>query len=287
MAVGVTLFGAELSAALFSRSLALLADSGHVALDVFALGLAYGAHRLVRRRPDKKYTYGYHRAEVLAAALNALLLLLLVGFVVREALVRLWSPAPVLWGPMVVMAGVGLGGNVLMAFLLGSHEARDLNMRAAFLHVVGDALGSVAVLVAALGLALFRAPWMDTVASLLISGLLLVGAARVLRRAGRVLAEGVPEGLSLAEITGAMLAYPGVREVHDLHVWSLGPRFSALTAHVVVGERSLPEAEAVVRHLGELIRERFGIGHVTLQVEGEACGGPWCNGREEGPGCGR
>jgi len=285
--LGVLLFVAELVTAFFSGSLALLADTGHVFLDVFALSLAYWASLLARRRPDHKYTYGYHRLEVLAAALNALLLFFLVGFVVHEALGRFRSPAAILAGPVVAMAGLGLLGNLLMAWLLHSHEKHDLNVRAAFLHVLGDALGSVAVLLGGLSVLLFQALWVDPAASLFISGIILVGAVRVLRETLRVLAEGVPEGYSLLEISAAMAAFPGVQEVHDLHVWSLGPQFPALTAHVVVGDLSLREADALAENLRQMLHKRFGIEHVTLQMEGEVCSGPCCNGGAEEEKCAR
>jgi cobalt-zinc-cadmium efflux system protein len=281
LGVGVVLFVAELSVAFLSGSLALLADSGHVFLDVFALGLAYLATRLVKRRPDRIYTYGRQRAEVLAAAINALLLVFLAGFVLAEALSRLRWPRPVLAEPFLAMAGGGLLGNLLIAFLLGAHEKHDLNMRAAFLHVLGDALGSLAALLAAVGLFLFGRPWVDSAASLFISGILIFGAVRLLRRAGRVLAEGVPEGLSLTEIAAGIAAIPGVVEVHDLHVWSLTPRFPVLTAHVVLGDLSLREADRMAHDLRRMLRDRFGIEHVTLQMEARACPGPSCNGREE------
>ncbi len=270
---------AEVLTAIFSKSLALLADAGHLFLDIFALFLAYLGARVALRRPDERYTYGYHRAEVLAAALNSLLLFLLVGFVVQEAVRRIFAPTQVLVTPVLVMAGAGLLGNLLMASLLFRHEKGDLNLRAAFLHVLGDALGSVVVLISGLVLAFSGPAWIDPVASLVISGIILLGAVRVVRVAVRVLGEGVPEGLSLAEIAATMAAVPGVREVHDLHVWTIKPGFPALTAHVVVGDLPLREADRVAEELRRRIRERFGIEHVTLQVEGESCSGPYCNGQ--------
>lgn len=270
-------FVAELGVGLLTGSLALLADSGHVLLDVAALALAYVGARWAGRRPDERYTYGYRRAEVIVAAVNGLFLFLLVGFVVAEAVDRLRTPKEVWVGPMMAMAGAGLLGNLAMAALLGHHDADDLSMRAAFLHVLGDALGSLAVVLGGASMILTGQTWPDAAASLLISGILLVGAIRVLRRAGRVLAEGVPEGLVLGEVARAMAEVGGVREVHDLHVWSLGPGSPALTAHVVLGERSLQEADAIVAELRRILKERFGIHHVTIQVESGACQAPCCN----------
>lgn len=279
LVLGGALFFAEILTALFSGSLALLADAGHLFLDVFALLLAYGGAKLSRRRPDQHYTYGYHRAEVLAAAINALLLFFLVGFVAKEAMSRLLAPHPVLVGPMLGMAIAGFLGNFGMALLLSRHEKEDLNMRAAFLHVLGDALGSVAVLIAALTLAFSGPLWIDPAASLFISGVIFVGAIRMAKKAMRILGEGVPDGLSLAEIAETMANVPGVREVHDLHVWTIKPGFLALTAHVVLGDRTLWEADRVAEELRRKIRERFGIEHMTIQVEGQSCPGPCCNGK--------
>ncbi len=260
-------------------SLALLADSGHLFLDVVALGLAYFGARWALRRPNSRYTYGFRRAEVLAAALNAFLLLLLVGFVVREALERMAAPREIWAGPTLLMGVVGFVGNLLMAALLHRHEKSDLNMRAAFLHVLGDALGSLAVILAGLALVLFGKAWVDAAASFFISGIVLLGALRVLREAGRVLFEAMPEDLSFAEIVEALRSLPGVQGVHDLHVWSLVPGFPVLTAHVVMGNCSLAEADAVLSQARKILSERFGIEHVTLQVECAACEGLACNGR--------
>lgn len=276
---GLFLFCAELGVAWLAGSLALLADSGHLFLDVVALGLAYFGARFALRRPNSRYTYGFRRAEVLAAALNAFLLLLLVGFVVREAWERLAAPREIWATPTLAMGVVGFLGNIFMAFLLHRHEKSDLNMRAAFLHVLGDALGSLAVILAGLALVLFGKAWVDVAASFFISGIVLFGALRVLRGAARVLFEAVPEDLSFGEIAQTLRSLPGVQEVHDLHVWSLVPGFPVLTAHLVLGNCSLAEADAVLSQARKVLSQRFGIEHVTLQVECAACEGFSCNGR--------
>ncbi len=277
--IGVSLFLAELATAFLSGSLALLADSGHLFLDVFALALAYVGSKVAARQPDQRYTYGYHRAEVLAAAFNAALLFLLVGFVVHEASARFFLPASLRVVPMLTMAVVGLGGNILMGIFLSRHEKEDLNMRAAFLHVLGDALGSLAVLGAGIVLVFSGPTWVDPAASLLIALFISVGAVRVLRGALRILAEAAPDELSVTEIARALAAVPGVQDVHDLHIWSLKPGFPALTAHVVLGKLSLGDADRVAEEIRMRLRERFGVEHVTLQVEGQSCTGPCCNGQ--------
>ena len=276
---GLFLFCAELGVAWLAGSLALLADAGHLFLDVVALGLAYFGARWALRRPDSRYTYGFRRAEVLAAAVNGFLLLFLVGFVVREALERLGAPREIWGGPTLAMGVVGFLGNAFMALLLHRHEKSDLNMRAAFLHVLGDALGSLAVILAGIAIVLFGKVWVDAAASFFIAGIVLFGALRILRDAGRVLFEAVPEDLSFGEIAQTLRSLPGVQDVHDLHVWSLVPGFPMLTAHLVLGNCSLAEADAILAQARKILGERFGIEHVTLQAECAACEGLACNGR--------
>lgn len=260
-----------------------MADSAHVFLDVVALGLAYLGARLSRRPPTARYTYGFRRVEVLTAAVNGLTLLLLLVFLVKEAFERLGAPRLVQAGPMLGVALAGLLVNFLMAVLLWRHEEEDLNLRAAFLHVLGDALGSVAAIAAGIVIALTGWNGADPLASLVIAAIVGMGAVRVLRRTFRVLAEGVPEGLSLEAVAQRLQAVPGVRDVHDVHLWSIGPGFPALSAHVVVDSRSMAEADALASRLRQLLREEFGLEHVTLQLEGTFCGAPCCNGATRGP----
>lgn len=278
LALGFFVFLGELLTGLFAGSLALLADSAHVFLDVVALGLAYFGARISRRPPTTRYTYGFRRVEVLTAAINGLTLLLLLGLLTKEAVARFGAPMMVHAEPMLAMAVVGLVANFLMAGLLWHHEEEDLNMRAAFLHVLGDALGSLAALAAGVAIVLTGWTGADPLASLFIAAVVGVGAVRLLRRSFRVLAEGTPEGLELEKITKRLLEVAGVRGVHDLHLWSIGPGFPALSAHVVVDSGSLAEAEALAARLRKLLGEEFGLAHVTLQLEREFCGAPCCNG---------
>jgi len=281
LSLGLLVFAAELLTGLFVGSLALLADSAHVFLDVAALGLAYLGARLSRRPPTARYTYGLRRVEVLTAAVNGLALLLLLGFVGKEALGRLSMPRAVHAEPMLGVAVAGLLANLFMAGLLRHHEEEDLNMRAAFLHVLGDALGSLAALAAGFVILLTGWSMADPLASLAIVTVVGIGAVRLLRRAFRILAEGVPEGLDAQHIAQLILAVPAVKDVHDLHLWSIGPGFPALSAHVVVEAESMDEADALAAQLRRLLREEFGLAHVTLQLERSLCDAPCCNGVKE------
>lgn len=254
---------AEVVGGLLSGSLALLADAGHMMTDNLALALALAASRFSRRPPDEGRTYGYQRVEILAALGNALLLSVVCVAVVWEAWARIRAPRPVEAGLMGAIAAGGLAVNLVAAWILREREG-NLNVRAAFLHVVGDLLGSAGALAAA-GLVAWRG-WLraDPVASLVICAILLWGAYRLLRETVHVLLEGAPSHLDIAEIRRTLLEVQGVAAVHDLHVWSLGST-PLLTAHLVA-DHSLPLAR-VLREATDRVRDRFGIAHATLQVE--------------------
>jgi len=267
---GITFF-AELIGGLVTGSLALLSDAAHVFLDMFALGLAYGALRLSARPASERFTYGLHRTQVLAALVNGATLAFVAVGIVREAIVRLTDPRPILAGPMVTIAVVGLAVNLVVALLLRAHDKHDLGVHSAFLHVLGDALGSLGTIAA--GTVILLTGWTpaDALASLAIATVIMVGAVRVLRRSLRVLAEGAPEGISVPDVARAMQDIPGVEGVHDLHVWAVAPGYPALSAHVVLGDQAISAAERVMAELRRVLHERFSIEHTTLQVECAPC----------------
>ncbi len=267
---GLIFFG-ELMAGFLTGSLALLSDAAHVFLDFFALALSYGAIRLSALPPDDRHTYGYHRLRVLAALVNGALLLVVAFQIFREAIHRLSDPQPVLAGPMLVVAVVGLLVNLLVAFVLRGHDHEDLNVRSAFLHVLGDALASVGVIVA--GAIIVLTGWMvaDPLVSVLIGIIILVGSGSLLRKTLHILVEGVPSGLTATDVAEAMQELPAVSEVHDVHVWTVSPRYVSLSAHVVLDDQSLSEAQSVMERLKEMLVERFNIEHTTIQFECESC----------------
>jgi len=261
----------EVVGGLATGSLALLADAGHVATDAAALALALGAVWLMRRPATEERSFGWLRAEVLAALTNAAALIAVSGVVLWEAARRLGDPPTVDGGPMLAVAGVGLAGNAVAAWVLfrGSGHAAGLNRRGALLHVVGDLLGSVAAIVAGAVILLTGWDLADPLLSAGIGALILWGAWRLLRDALDVLLEAAPGGLDPAEVRRAMEAAPGVVGIHDLHVWTVSSGLVALSAHVEVaveGPGDRPWADLLPR-LATLLRERFGIAHVTLQPE--------------------
>jgi len=263
---------AQVFAGLWTGSLALLSDSAHVFLDLLALGMSYVALRLAAQPADDRHTYGFHRLQVLAALVNGATLLLVTFEIFREAWERLRHPAPVLVGPMLVVAIIGLVANLLVAFVLGGHDHENLNVHSAFLHVLGDALSSVGVIVAGAIMAVTGWTVADPLASVLIGLVILAGSGRVLRGAVHILVEGVPEGLTVSRVSEVMGKVPGVAEVHDLHVWTVGPGYVALSAHVVLDDQSLSQAQAVMDGLKESLRQGFGIEHTTVQFECGNCG---------------
>jgi cobalt-zinc-cadmium efflux system protein len=263
---------AQVVAGLWTGSLALLSDSAHVFLDLLALGMSYVALRLAAQPADDRHTYGFHRLQVLAALVNGATLLLVTFEIFREAWQRLRHPAPVLVGPMLVVAVIGLVANLLVAFVLGGHDHENLNVHSAFLHVLGDALSSVGVIVAGAIMAVTGWTLADPLASVLIGLVILAGSGRVLRGAVHILVEGVPEGLTVSKVGEVMGKVPGVAEVHDLHVWTVGPGYVALSAHVVLDDQALSQAQAVMDGLKESLRQSFGIEHTTVQFECGNCG---------------
>jgi len=257
----------ELIAGFWTGSLALLADAAHMLTDAAGLGLALFAIWIAHRPPTPAKTYGYYRAEILAALVNALVLLVVAGGILAEAWKRWWAPGDVLAAPMAAVAALGLGVNLLSAALLHHGAHASLNVRAAYLEVVSDALSSLAALVAAGVMLTTGWTGADAVASALIALFILPRTWGLLRQAVNVLLEGTPPHLELAQIEAAMCAIPGVRRVHDLHVWTLTSGREAMSAHVVVDD--VGQSERLLEALHALLHARFGIDHTTVQLETE------------------
>lgn len=249
---------------LLTGSLALLADAGHMLSDAGALVVALVAARLAERPPDARQTMGYQRAEVLGAALNAGALLVLAVWIAVEAVERLQAPGFVHAGPMMVVAATGLLVNLVVAWVL-HRGARTINTRAALLHVLGDALGSVGALTAGALVAWGGFLWADPAISLVISAILLTGSWRVLREVSAVLMHSAPGHVDVSELEHAILDVPGVDSVHALHVWTLRPGEDVLTVHIVVAPGvDIPD---VCARVTEAALERVPRAHVTVQPE--------------------
>ncbi|BBM02262.1 cation diffusion facilitator family transporter [Microbulbifer sp. GL-2] len=247
-----------------SGSLALLSDAGHMLTDSFALALGAVAAVLAKKPADRELSFGWGRAEVLAAVTNGLIMLLIVAAISFAAINRLHNPQPVHGGTVMLIAFVGLLINIVAAWVLYRGE-RTLNIRGALLHVMGDMLGSVAALIS--GAVIYFTGWVpiDPLLSLLICFLILISCVRLLRDAVDVLMERVPRELSLPVVGETLAQVNGVRSVHDLHIWRLDSSTISLSAHIVVDD--LQAWPAVLERLRETLIKRFGIDHITLQPE--------------------
>lgn len=269
LAITVTVMIVEVVGAIVSGSLALLADAAHMLTDVAGLTMGLVAASLARRPATPLRTWGYHRAEILGAAAQAALLFAVGTFVLVEGVRRLLEPPAVASGAMVVFGVVGLVGNAIGLVILAGARGANLNMRAAFLEVVNDALGSVAVLVAAGLIAAFGWYRADAVASILIGVLIVPRTIRLLREAVNVLLESTPKGLDLGEVREHLLALEHVHEVHDLHASQVATGIPVLTAHVVVDESCFHDGHlaSMLDEVQRCIAVDFGIEHSTIQFE--------------------
>lgn len=268
LATGLTLAyaGVEAGVGWWAGSLALVADAGHMVNDAAALALAAVAAWLARRPASARHSYGFGRAEFLAALVNSLALLALVAWLTVSAVQRLHDPQPVIGEAVSLAAAVGLAINIGVAWLLSRGE-KNLNVRAALLHVLGDLLGSVAALLSGIVIAFTGWTPIDPLLSLGIGALVLISSLRLLREALHGLMEGTPFALAPEEVGRALATVPGVASVHDLHIWNVAPEQVMLSAHLVV--RDLRQWETVLDACHALLGERFNIQHATLQPEPE------------------
>jgi cation diffusion facilitator family transporter len=275
LALTVLVLAAEVVGAVLSGSLALLADAGHMATDALGIGLALGAVSLAQRPARGRRTFGWQRAEILAAVANGLLLLGVAIYVLVEAIRRIGDPPEIDSGLMIGFAAGGLVVNLIGLALLHRGRERSLNVRGAYLEVLGDALGSAAVVVA--GLVIVATSWApaDTVASLLIGCLVVPRAWHLLREALDVLLEAAPTGVDLEQVRAHMLEVDGVTGIHDLHAWTITSGLPVLSAHVVVAEEALAGGHGgrVLDALCACLGDHFDVAHCTFQLEGAAHAG--------------
>ncbi len=282
------ILAAEIIGGIWSGSLALLSDAAHVFSDIFALGLSYFALRLALRPPDDKHSYGWHRAEVLAALVNGVSLLAIALGIWYEAYQRWQNPVQIRSTEMMIIAVIGLAVNIAVAFILGGHDheyghahtdnenhkkkPRNLNVQSAFLHVLGDLISSVGVIIAAILIGITDAYWIDPLVSILIGAIILVSAYRVTRKSLHILVEGVPEGMSVQKINESIRTIPSVETVHDLHIWNLNSENIALSAHIVLENQNSQPDEEIMNQIKALLAAQYGIQHTTLQFERIPCG---------------
>jgi len=256
---------AEVVGGIAANSLALLADAGHMFSDAAALGLSLVAVVLAQRPATSQRTYGFHRAEILAALTNGSALLVLSVLIAREAWERLSAPPEVQGGLMLAVAFGGLVINLANLRILSGGRESNLNVRGAWLHVMADTLGSVGAISAGAAIYFFGWRWADPVASFIIASLVLYSAWGLVRETLDVLMEGVPRGISIEEVTEALKGLPGVRDAHDLHVWSLTSGRNIATIHLVIDEDA--DHQGIIDAANRTLADRFAIQHATIQVE--------------------
>ncbi len=267
----------ELAGGILANSLALLGDAGHMFTDTLALGLAIAAVSLARRPASQTRTYGFYRAEVLAALANGAFLLAICGLIFYRAYQRFVEPAEVKGGLMLGVAAIGLAANLAGILILRSASRQNLNVRGAFLHMWGDTISSMGVILA--GVIILTTGWtiVDPIISIFIGLIILRGAAGLVMESSDILLEAVPRHLDVAQISGALREIQGVKDVHDMHLWTITSGIYALSCHLLIEDLMVSESARIVEEVNRLLDRRFGIGHSTLQLECQECGsGPVC-----------
>lgn len=261
----------EVVGGILSGSLALLADAGHMLTDTMALALSAIAFRMSTRPADAKRSYGYQRFQILAAFVNGLSLLVIVGWILFEAVQRILDPPQVLGQMMLIVAAAGLAVNIIVFLVIHGGDQENLNMRGAALHVLGDLLGSIAAMTAAI--IILSTGWMpiDPILSIGVALLIFRSAWHLVNRSAHILLEGAPEWLDVAEIQGRIIeSNPEVDEIHHVHVWGLTPQHLMLTMHVALRQNQ-SDTTPIVRSIKNLLKRDYGIDHSTIEVECDDC----------------
>ncbi|MDD5491061.1 MAG: cation diffusion facilitator family transporter [bacterium] len=262
----------EIIGGLASNSLALLSDAGHMFTDTFALGLSLWAIKMAQKPPTHHKTYGYHRLEILAALANGILLALISIWIFYEAYQRFFNPPEIKSGLMLVVAIIGLIGNFIGLTILQRSSQNNLNVRGALLHMLGDTLSSVGVIIGGVFIAFTGWKMIDPIVSILINGFIIHSAFQLIFESGEVLLEAVPRGLVLQDVVAEVKKVPGVRDLHDLHIWTITSGLHALSSHILIDDQQISTGTAILQEVEEVLEHKFGITHTTLQLESEACG---------------
>jgi cobalt-zinc-cadmium efflux system protein len=266
MAATLALAGGEIVGGLLGHSVALLNDALHNLSDVPALGISWLAMRWAERPADEEKTYGYHRAGILAAFTNAIVLVLLSLWLGYEAILRLRAPVEVTesWMAWTSLAALAVNAGITAVLVRGRH---DLNLRSLLVHNFGDALSNIAILGGALAIYRTKAEWIDPVLGLAIGAMVLWSSVGILREAAHVLLEGRPKGTEIKQVAKAILTVPGAQEVHDIHIWTIGAGHAVLSCHVCIPDMHMDESERILRGIQEKLLKEFHIRHATIQFE--------------------
>lgn len=260
----------EFGFGLFTGSLALIADATHNLTDTFTLSVSYGANRLAKREANESKTFGYGRATILAALLNASVMIAVAVFIAFEAIQRLQHPVEIEGGIVALVASVGIIVNSSIAFVL-SKNRKDLNMRSAFIDMAFDALSSLGAVIAGLIMMFTDIQYVDSVVGLLIAALLLYNTLKILKEAVQILLEGTPKDVNTTELTRAINESPKVLSVDDMHIWAIRSGYNALSCHIVIDEKDLGDSRNIVETVKNELRVKHDIQHATVEVELQDC----------------
>ena len=259
----------EFAGGFLSNSISLVSDAIHVLTDVIAIALSLLAVVLATRSHSGITTYGYHRAEVLAALVNGITLVILSGWILYEAFQRVLQPRPIDAPIMLAAAGLGLVGNLIVILLLRGHANKSINLQSAFVHVIYDTVSSVAVIITGFVAFYSGTVILDPLVAFLIAGLITRSAYSIVKGSTHILLEGAPRKLDIAEVTNSLKEINGVVDVHDLHVWTISTGMDALSGHVVIRDQMLSQSGKVLGTINELLSDKYGIRHTTIQLENE------------------
>jgi cobalt-zinc-cadmium efflux system protein len=267
----LVIMAVEVAGGLLSHSLALLSDAGHMLTDALALGLGVLAMNLARRPATPTRTYGYHRAEIMAALTNGTVLILVSVYIFYQAY-RRFSTLPAVKSPlMVAVAVLGLIANIIAMFLLRRGSRRSINIRAAFWHIIGDTMSSVGVIIA--GAIIYFTGWYiaDPILAVIIGIVILWGAVSIVREASDILLESVPAHVDMESLTTSVKAVPGVEDLHDVHVWTITSGIYAMSAHLKIADQTVSQSGDILTKVNQVLADNFNITHTTLQLECESC----------------
>jgi cobalt-zinc-cadmium efflux system protein len=272
----------EVTGGLLSRSLALLSDAGHMLTDALSVFLSYLAIRWSKKPATAQRTFGYHRTEILAALVNGLTLLAISGYIFYEAIRRFFQPEVIKVDILLIVAAVGLAGNLFGMLILNRESHDNLNIRSTFFHLLGDALSSLGVIVG--GIVIMLTGWsvVDSLISVLIGGLVLRSAIDLIFESGEVLLEAVPRDIDIAALRTAIKQVPGVKGFHDVHIWTITSGRRALSGHLVVDNISIRESQQIICTTRNMLAEKFNITHASLETECDVCPDNVCEFTGEG-----
>jgi cobalt-zinc-cadmium efflux system protein len=261
----------ELFGGIFTNSLALLSDAGHVLVDLLALLLAYFALRLSKKPSTKKFTFGYYRAEILTAVINGFVLILITIFIFYQSYVRFLSLQPIKGPEMFAISIIGLLANLYVVIKMKDYEKENLNVRGAYLHVLTDTLSSVGVVVAGLLIIVTGNYIFDPLISVMIGFFILFSCVRLIRESAQILMEAVPESIDLKKLSQDIHKIKGVKEVHDLHVWCISSDVYALNSHILIDTKDAKSMNKIVSQINDMLKSKYNITHTTIQSECEHC----------------